>query len=285
VGDEFFKRKCYMKMQQLMQSGCTVIYVSHSRNAIVQLCTRAILLDEGELIMDGTPLTVTRQYEKLLYTAPKNYPAVRQDIVGLNKGQGTAQDFSTGESGLTATDGSAESFTDDEAELDRKPLFLEDFTSRTAVSRKVLDVDIFDARMETESGDSVNVLTMRETYVFSWRVRFNASLEQVQFATTIQNKKGIALSGMMLPGRNTRQTMAVSSGETYLIKNEFTCLLRPGTYYITATVFSIDPDAGRIPVSETTDLFIFKIAECGGAPVMGIVDLGQTGSIIKLAGE
>jgi lipopolysaccharide transport system ATP-binding protein len=285
VGDEFFKRKCYLKMQQLMQSGCTVIYVSHSRNAIVQLCTRAILLDDGELIMDNAPLAVTRQYERLLYAAPENYPAVRRDIAGLEKRQETARDFFADESGQTGADGSAGDFMDDEAELDRNPLFLEDFTSRTAVSRRVLDVDIFDARMETESGDSVNVLTMRETFIFSWRVRFNASLEQVQFATTFQNKKGIALSGMMLPGRNTQQTIRVGSGETYLIKNEFKCLLRPGTYYVTATVFHVDPDKGRVPVSETADLFMFKIAEDGNEPVMGIVDLGQTGGIIKLADE
>jgi lipopolysaccharide transport system ATP-binding protein len=282
VGDEFFKRKCYMKMQQLMQSGCTVIYVSHSRNNIVQICTRAVLLDGGELILDGAPLQVTRYYQALLYASAENYTGVRQEILELNGRQDLQRALSEGIQPGAA--GTADHFTEDEEEMRTEPFLLESFGSRTAVSRKVLDVDIFDARMETLSGDCVNALIMRETYVFSWRVRFNASLEQVQFAATFLDKKGIALSGMILPGRKTQQTMQVSSGETYLIKNEFKCLLRPGTYYITATVFHVDPDKGRVPVSEITDLFMFKIAEDGNGPVMGIVDLGQTGGIIKLTG-
>ena len=282
VGDEFFKRKCYLKMQQLMQSGCTVIYVSHSRNAIVQLCTRAILIDGGELIFDGAPLQAARYYEKLLFAGPEHYAAVRQDIIGMKGEQLPAQGFAASESRPSAAAGMPDNFPDDEEVFRPEPFLLEGFTSRTAVRQKFLDVDIFDAQLKTLSGDDVNVLIMRETYVFSWRVRFNASLEQVQFATTFQDKKGMALAVMMLPGRNTQQTIPVSSGETCLIKHEFKCQLRPGTYYITATVFHVDPDKGRVPVSEITDLFMFKIAEDGTGPVRGIVELEQTGGITKL---
>ena len=98
VGDEFFKRKCYVKMQQLMQSGCTVIYVSHSRNNIVQLCTRAVLLDGGEIILDGAPLQVTRYYQALLYAGAENYPRVRQEILERNSGQDQARGLSEGNS-------------------------------------------------------------------------------------------------------------------------------------------------------------------------------------------
>ena len=161
-------------------------------------------------------------------------------------------------------------------------MLLEDFNTRTAVCRKFLDVDIFDARMETQSGDSVNALIMRETYSFSYKVRFNVDLEKVHFATTFQNKKGIALSVIMLPGTDHRQTMTVARGETYLIKNEFKCLLRPGTYYINATVSFIDPDKGHVPVSEIIDFFVFIISGDGSEPFWGIVDLDQTGRIVKL---
>ncbi len=45
VGDELFKRKCYAKMEELFNSSCSVIFVSHSLGAINEFCSRAILVD------------------------------------------------------------------------------------------------------------------------------------------------------------------------------------------------------------------------------------------------
>lgn len=49
VGDAAFQKKCLGKMNDVSQSGRTVLFVSHNMTAIEMLCTRGILLAEGRL--------------------------------------------------------------------------------------------------------------------------------------------------------------------------------------------------------------------------------------------
>jgi lipopolysaccharide transport system ATP-binding protein/teichoic acid transport system ATP-binding protein len=53
VGDLKFQVKCMDKMKELMEGGCTVLFVSHDINTIRRLCTRAIWLNGGKLMLDG----------------------------------------------------------------------------------------------------------------------------------------------------------------------------------------------------------------------------------------
>jgi len=62
VGDVNFQRKCMGKMGQIAGEGRTVLFVSHSVSAMRNLCTRGILLDHGQLVMDGNIETVIQAY-------------------------------------------------------------------------------------------------------------------------------------------------------------------------------------------------------------------------------
>ncbi|MCB9111297.1 MAG: ATP-binding cassette domain-containing protein [Anaerolineales bacterium] len=62
VGDAEFQKKCLGKMGSVADEGRTVLFVSHNMSAINRLCSRAILLDAGTLIKDGTANEVTAQY-------------------------------------------------------------------------------------------------------------------------------------------------------------------------------------------------------------------------------
>jgi ABC-type polysaccharide/polyol phosphate transport system ATPase subunit len=65
VGDEYFKEKSFARMKQFFESGKTILFVSHAAQQINQLCQRAILLDQGEIIDQGETKTVTSNYQKL----------------------------------------------------------------------------------------------------------------------------------------------------------------------------------------------------------------------------
>jgi len=63
VGDAQFQQKCLGKMQDVARhSGRTILFVSHNMNAILQLCERAILLHQGQVVMDGLPDEVMKSY-------------------------------------------------------------------------------------------------------------------------------------------------------------------------------------------------------------------------------
>src|SRR5258708_15725210 len=55
VGDAAFQKKCLGKMGDAAHQGRTVLFVSHSLVAVDSLCTRAICLHEGKVVLDGPP--------------------------------------------------------------------------------------------------------------------------------------------------------------------------------------------------------------------------------------
>ncbi|MBQ3575728.1 MAG: ABC transporter ATP-binding protein, partial [Clostridia bacterium] len=54
VGDLAFQQKCLKKMGDVASSGCAVLYVSHNMRTVSQLCSRALFLNSGKLVYDGT---------------------------------------------------------------------------------------------------------------------------------------------------------------------------------------------------------------------------------------
>ena len=62
VGDLQFQKKCLSKMQDVGTSGRTVLFVSHNMPAITRLCSRAILLDQGRIVADGSAEEVVHKY-------------------------------------------------------------------------------------------------------------------------------------------------------------------------------------------------------------------------------
>ena len=62
VGDEFFMRKCIVRMQRLMQAGRTTVFVSHNLDFLVTQCNRLVWLDGGKIVMDGPPEQVAAAY-------------------------------------------------------------------------------------------------------------------------------------------------------------------------------------------------------------------------------
>jgi lipopolysaccharide transport system ATP-binding protein len=86
VGDTEFQAKCIGKMKDVSsQDGKTILFVSHNMPALRSLCKRAICIDKGRMIDDGTPDRVIANYlirEKIQYLsqeyewpdgAPGNY--------------------------------------------------------------------------------------------------------------------------------------------------------------------------------------------------------------------
>ena len=62
VGDIVFQNRCLEKMNRIIRSGATVIFVSHNLRAIAELCPRSILLEHGKVTATGPSQEVLRAY-------------------------------------------------------------------------------------------------------------------------------------------------------------------------------------------------------------------------------
>ncbi|KGM55113.1 phosphate ABC transporter ATPase [Lysobacter daejeonensis GH1-9] len=62
VGDAAFQQKCLDRIRQLQRRGVAILLVTHSTNALIEYCDRAIFLKKGTLVMDGDCRDVVKAY-------------------------------------------------------------------------------------------------------------------------------------------------------------------------------------------------------------------------------
>ena len=62
VGDFSFQNKCIERIKDIVQGGASVVFVSHDLNTVAAMCTRALLLDHGCVVTEGSPEQVIQAY-------------------------------------------------------------------------------------------------------------------------------------------------------------------------------------------------------------------------------
>lgn len=67
VGDAKFQAKCFRRISQLKDSGTTILLVSHSTEQITRHCSKALILNNGEMIAFGEAKEVSNKYLELLF--------------------------------------------------------------------------------------------------------------------------------------------------------------------------------------------------------------------------
>jgi len=202
VGDVGFQARCFAKIHELRKREITLLFVSHSPGAVTELCNRAILIDGGELLLQGTPNQVIRAYNLLASAGKPNFNNVRKEVVALAEVENATLTASTHVSALNAPvnlksepkiaeghnvalknpiadskkDSAAlEAYFDQKLHDAIKPL---PFERRGAEISNVCVVDM--------GGRHVNVLPMHQEYMLKFDVRFDTDFENVRFAWVIK---------------------------------------------------------------------------------------------------
>lgn len=62
VGDANFQAKCFKKMQELKDSGITIVIVSHDLHTMEKLCNKVIWIESGKIKRSGIPNEVLKEY-------------------------------------------------------------------------------------------------------------------------------------------------------------------------------------------------------------------------------
>lgn len=88
VGDESFKMKCFDFIKELKSKGKTIVLASHSKQEILELCTRCIWLENGKIKMDGYPMSILPDYyeeQKKIFDTQKHISNVdlKENVTGI----------------------------------------------------------------------------------------------------------------------------------------------------------------------------------------------------------
>jgi teichoic acid transport system ATP-binding protein len=88
VGDMLFQQKCLHKMKKMMQSGATILFVSHALPQVRSLCEQAVYLKQGEMVAAGASPEICDLYMNDLTSDNKADKQLAQSITKefTNKG-------------------------------------------------------------------------------------------------------------------------------------------------------------------------------------------------------
>lgn len=75
VGDTVFQHRCMSRIRKIQEQDKTIFFVSHDIGAVQKLCSKAILLEEGEMVCMGTPEEVTQEYHRIVWHVEDHQPA------------------------------------------------------------------------------------------------------------------------------------------------------------------------------------------------------------------
>ena len=283
VGDEAFQRKCLARIDAIRDSGATVLFVSHSAGTVIELCDRAILLDQGELLMEGTPKAVVTTYQKLVYAPRERAPQIRQEMLDARRS-------------VAASPSSAATIAHreiapcpknlDGVEIvtvrDDPAYWEEGMVSASTVEYERQGACIDDPHIETIDGRRVNVLSPGRTYVYCYKGRLERSLARVRCGMMVRSMTGIEVGGAasMLP---QDALPVVESGAELEARFKFRCVLHPGVYFMSAGILAALGE-GEDYVDRRIDAFMFRVMPSATRLATGFVDLLDTEPEVSVLG-
>lgn len=195
VGDIYFQQKCIQHMQNYMQ-GCTKVLVSHDMHAVANMCERVIVLDEGRIIFEGSPIKGIEYYTKLshneLFEKPPNGPVAKEEIQRKN------------------TD------PDDSVIDEIRTGWIEVPEDATGGAREVVIQKI---RISALDGEPVEVLKAQDPLLLHFLVHCTVPKENIIFGYTVKDRVGNAIFG--------ENTCNDSTG---------TVALHPGLHHVTLRI-------------------------------------------------
>lgn len=236
VGDEAFQRKCIARIEAFQQKGGTLVFVSHSASTVLELCDRALLLDHGELLFDGTPKLAIGYYRKLLFTTGPERDVLRNQI--------TANEVES-----EAVKPAVEQMEAAEFDASLQPTStLEYGTGAAALS---------DPHITTLDGRRVNVLNRGERYIYHYQVIFNEDCLKVRAGNLFKTLNGVELGALISHPRGGG-IERVPAGTELHFEYPFRCLLQEGVYFLNAGVVGIRGDEEDF-LHRVVDAMMFRV--------------------------
>jgi lipopolysaccharide transport system ATP-binding protein len=264
VGDEAFQRKCYSCIQSMQKKGCTVLFVSHHASVVIELCSRAILLDQGELLLSGEPKFVVDKYHKLIYAPLEKVELLRHEIRGLR--QQTTVPLKDMEPMIAS-----ESKPDNqEKKPDHDAYYDPSMVPQSTLSYESHGAQILDPHITTLEGEKVSFLSSRNEYYYTYNVAFSKTAYSVRFGMLVKTTSGFELGGVVSSDMD-HAIACVEAGTALLVKFRFHCILNPGVYFMNAGVVGI-VDGHETYLHRLIDAVMFRVIANKNIPAVGVVD-------------
>jgi lipopolysaccharide transport system ATP-binding protein len=224
VGDVYFQRKCFRRIDELRQGGCTLLFVTHSADTLLQLCDRGIVLDGGRMVFDGPTKPAVAEYLRRVFGTRVNAKTEKALVTpGPND-----------MAGVIEQDDYQHMAASGQQEL---------FSSRPGYNRGEVRVGsgaatVLDFLFKGQRGDSP-IVHSREQFCMMVKYVFNSPEERVIFGLHIRTREGLAVySANTFTAEN--RLYSYLAGDVVVAEFELRNSLLPGQYFVTVGVSQFD---------------------------------------------
>jgi len=253
VGDVAFQRKCYAKIEEMCQNeNITVLFVSHSESVIKKLCSRAIILHQGEIAAEGNTKDIVNLYLKMV-----NSDSV--DIHEINKEYNIIEKKSIKEN------------------INKKIDKMSSFYSENLITKSLVELPrngavISDIKLVTDDNIEVNIIEKNKFYNFSYRVIFLHNFNNARCAVQIVNDIGVQVAGKSIFLKE-KNIVNVKKNKLYRIKWRFKNILNEGNYLFNCAVNNT-VNGEKTVLHRILDAYLFRVLQEKDDNALCIVDLG-----------
>ena len=169
VGDAFFQAKCFNKLEEIKNSGTTILFGSHDVISVKKLCSRAIWLDKGNIREIGEAKEVC---EKYLSMQIEEQNREKQELVKQLK---------------------LNNITEETIQAKGKCNFKRVDLSNAAGVSGTRDGEILSFYIRDDKGNDVAVLQTEHTYYFGMLAKFYKDMDNALFGFEMENTRGVKL--------------------------------------------------------------------------------------------
>lgn len=219
VGDARFQRRCFERIQTLQRGGTSILFVSHATDQIVDLCSRAILIDGGKMLLDDAPRPVVNRYLDLLFGRDRDH------------------------SGDTPVETPAEPQATDSA-LDNTDT-ADLFASRPGYNHLEYRwgdgrAQILDVELTADGAPWPGQIRHDARVTVTMKVRFTAPILRPIFGLSIKLPNGTLVYGTNSELKDLDVDIVGAPGDVCLVGFDFTAAFLPGDYFLSLGVASHD---------------------------------------------
>ncbi len=235
VGDAFFQSKCMDKMRTMIESGVTVLFVSHDTFAVKNLCQRAFLIESGKLLMDAPANDVVEIYRDSILKMRHDLTSGQTDAGQRvsNELRRASKKSADGKINLPVT---AESIKINQEIFKNNAAYQRLQNGRASFENvQLLDLD----------GEPIFEVIFGQEVILRTFIKFNEDIECLAMGYHIRNLNGVDLVYNDSRFSDVKAIFDAKRGEIYVVDWQFKMELRQEIYNFACSIST--------PVEESLD--------------------------------
>lgn len=259
VGDIAFQLKCFKKFEQFKEKGKTILFVTHSVTDVLKNCTRAIIIDKGRKIFDGTTKEGVEKYKKI--------------IVGMEDTKKIDENI---KSELENDLNKKSNELLHESEIWRKNLIENDKIIEYGNKKaEVIDYGVFDL-----NGEYTTYIDNEKEIIFKSKTIFNEDVDNPIFTMTVKDFQGNDICGTNTVYEKI-DTGKCKKGDIVITEFKQRINITPGKYTLSFSCTHYDERGELEVLSRKYDALIVEVV--ASKPCIGIAVIDSTVNVTKIS--